>query len=374
MKKVIRNLAAITLAGAMMLGTGVTAYAADTSTNENSNYTTDVNGDGALTSASDTDTIKLIKDYDSVNPTGTTAPKSESPAEAFTYKITPYGVWNAGSYPADSTTLITKETMPMFGGTANTSYTVTVNADSKGVAFYESPDSDTNQKNDKNFEISVPTYNTVGDYWYKVEETLGNTTGVMYGTNSNKNSGSTDADVNGGYTGVYYIHVQVTEAGTTAGTPALVRSVTMHKSAPETSLTNAQYNETTNTNVFYNASNKVNAIENKYYAGDLVIKKTVTGNAGDKNKFFKVKVTFTKPKGTVINSDIVCNDAYLLGTNGKYTNTSPITIYGQHTEGTESETNRYWTGEAENTDAKTVFCEFYVKDDTTVTFQIFHTE
>ncbi len=368
-----------------MLGTGVTAYAADVDRGAASKFTYGPETDAYATT--DIDSFYLIKDYDSVN-SAANAPKSISPADTFIYTIEPYSVWNAGNTDSEegAATPITKDNMPMLYARDNeeNKYTATPNGsnETRKLVINQSVDTgaakdsesaaetkETEDATDHKALISLPIYSTVGDYWYKVEETLGNTTGVLYGTNSNKVSDSTDESTNGGFTGVYYIHVQVTESGTAAGDPTLLRSVTMHKSAPATSLSNADYNGSGNIDNFYKAGNKVNAIENQYYAGDLVIKKKVTGNAGDKNKFFKVTVTFTKPQGTVINSDIVCNNAYLLGEDGKYTNTSSIKISGQYSESTTpTDRNRYWTGGSVDTDAKTVSCDFYVKDDTTVTF------
>jgi len=142
----------------------------------------------------------------------------------------------------------------------------------------------------------------------------------------------------------------------------------MHTSAPAAGLTNAQYNalnEPDNTNTHYAAGNKVNAIENQYYAGDLVIKKEVTGNAGVKNDYFKVTVVFTKPAGTVVNSDIPFT-AYLLDeSKSKYTST-PITIKGQYYTGAEDTTILKWT--TSDTSVATATAEFYVKDNDTVTF------
>ncbi len=368
----IKSFLVLALAGTMTFGTGLNAYAR----NDNSKFT---NG-STTTAESDIDSFFIIKDYDSLAPTGDSAPKSNSPAETFTYTITPYAVWNAGStYDATTgkATKIDTTNMPMLtGGTLSNNgrtLTVTQNVAVGDAKYEETPDTD--NETDKNVEITLPTYATVGDYWYQVVETLGTTTGVLYGTNS-VNTATNTASENGGHSRIYYIHVQVTENNTTVGQSTLVKNVTMHKSAPETTLNNTQYNAKANTGDtgLYNPTNKVNAIENRYYAGDLVIKKEVTGNAGDKSKYFKVTVTFEKPSGTIVNSDIPFTAIAYDNTN-KYTSTDYI-IKGQKSSAdTTGKTVINWQIDTNDntqteTDRKrtTATCEFYVKDSDTVTF------
>ena len=48
------------------------------------------------------------------------------------------------------------------------------------------------------------------------------------------------------------------------------------------------------------AKTKTDEAHNTYEASSLVITKQVTGNLGDKQKYFNVEVTFTKPEGTKI--------------------------------------------------------------------------
>lgn len=366
MKKIIRNFIALAFASAMTLTIGMTVYADDTPTRDTeSNFTK--SGDTANTGINE---FYLIKDYDSINPT-VDSPNSNSPAETFTYTIKPYAVWNAGSTYDDNgtATKIDTSNMPMptwntsiaTGIGANRTLTVTQSVDI-GQAHYEETSNDTTNKTDEKQTIKLPTYDTVGDYWYKVEETIGNTTGVIYGTNSNTSAINT-ALSNGGYDGTYYIHVQVTEKSTTTGTSELVRNVTMHQSAPDpdTIDTNKKYNDSVDT--YYTASNKVNAIENQYYAGELVIKKEVTGNAGDKDEYFPVTVVFTKPQGTIINSDITFNAVLKEG--NTYTSTDCV-IKGNYYTGNPNKSTFKWSASDEN--EATATCTFYVKDNTTVTF------
>jgi len=378
MKKVIRNLAAITLAGAMMAGTGVTAYAADVTRDDKSQFT---NGPATGAEANTgIDSFNLIKDYDSVN-LKASDPKSKSPADTFTYTITPYAVWNAGNTTATNTISIDASNMPLLSATANSAegkevtsslkdrtLTITQNVPLDSAIYEES--NDRNATEGESAVITLPTYRTVGDYWYKVVESHGTTTGVLYGTNSLPTSGKSanTTDSNGNYSGEYFIHVQVTETKTTADGKAeteLKKNVTMHTSAPDAGINNAAYNNQVSD--YYVSSNKVNAIENQYYAGDLVIKKEVTGNAGDKDEYFPVTVTFTKPAGTIVNSDISFTATFL--NEGEYVS-KLCTIVGQYyTSDQNIPTIIKWTNSGTDLKAaETATTTFFVKDNTTVTF------
>lgn len=370
MKKNFKTMAAaiaVTGTMAMTMGMSMSAFAA----------TSNLNTKSTVTDADDTTTINLIKDYDSFAPTAA-APLSKSPADKFTYTIKPYKVWNAGnvysSAGSGDATQITAANMPM--PTVNTQDDVTdialdgENAERtltfklsvpENAAKYEETADNVNA-GDKSVKVTLPEYTTVGDYWYEVKETDSDkkTTGVIYATNSLPGTDETDiSKENGGHNRTYYIHVQVTQ-----GTSKLVRTVTMHQSAPATTLTNAGYNAKANTNVYYDSANKVNAIENRYYAGDLVIKKEVTGNAGDKSEYFEVTVTFTKPAGTYVNSDITYSAVFKDG--NTYTSKDCV-IKGQYYNKDEDiPTIVKWSNSSN--EMATATCVFYVKDNSTVTF------
>lgn len=413
MNKILKKIAVLALTGTMTLGMSVNVLAEGETPTRNDASKFTVSG---ATANSGIGEFYLIKDYDSFNPTGN-APKSQSPAEKFTYEITPYGVWNAGSTYSNvngtgTATPITTANMPMLlwkksdndvsgstGEGASRKLTVTQSVNKAAASFETTPDM--NNASDNKVTIKLPTYATVGDYWYKVEEKIGiagtgstynPTTGVFYGTNSLlndiNNSSTTDTkEINGKHTAIYYIHVQVTESDLTVDsgkTSRIVSNVTMHTIAPGTiddvdknlsdadtdnnnKVSNAEYNTWTGTDGNYAAGKKVNAIENRYYAGDLVIRKEVTGNAGDKDAYYPITVVFTKDAGTVVNSDIEVTGGFKLsGT--QYTQT-PFTIYGQYsTEESEEYTKIKWTQGANKVDEATATCTFYVTDDTTVTF------
>lgn len=293
MKKWVRKAISVALSGALLLGASGMAGATGAGRNSTSKFT-DNSVSGANAAASDTDCFYLIKNYKYQGATTGV----NSPGETFTYTISPYGVWNADGYVTSGITSASTNMIPTLlnaapsqgaavgkGNNLQLSHVITANyATLSGTA--------TDKK-----QVFLPQYPSVGDYWYQVQETIGTTAGVVYGTNSNTGGGT----ANSGYTATYYIHVQVTDDNGNR-----VRNVTMHKNAPtvsgSTGSASDQYNAEANTN--YATGTKVNDIENTYYAGDLVIKKAVTGNAGELDRYFKVTVEFTKPTGTNVNSTI----------------------------------------------------------------------
>lgn len=377
MKKWTKSVLVTVLSAVFLLGCMGTAWAI----NNDSKFTT------SETDAS-IDQFFLIKDYDSIYDT-VDAPKSSSPAETFTYTITPYHVWNAGqTYDSNGDAIqIDKDNMPMLKkpsnydtqklsysevaatGTESKKLIVTQTVE-KGKAEYVASGATETATNDEKAPIDLPTYDTVGDYWYKVVETIGTsnrTTGVVYGTNSATNGSVTNEHQNFNHTATYYIHVQVSQ-----GTSSLIRNVTLHTNAPDTSKDNAGYNASDYRTTLYGA-NKVQAIENRYYAGQLKVEKVVNGSAGVQDQYFKVRVKFLKPAGTVVNSNIAIEDAYYDTGNGSthnYTKDNNKIIPGQYNETTAPDAGTLfkWDKAENDTTAATAVVEFYVKHGTTVSF------
>lgn len=332
MNKYFKKGIALAIVGMMTFGMGTTVFA------ETGGGTT--TGTGLNTSTkviSDTSTITLQKDY--VNGSESQE-NTNSPAETFTFTIERYGLWNVGEN-GNGQAKYSKDNMPTFSNSN------TITAD-KGAAG-------TNPTTKPSVQLTVPTYEAVGDYWYKVTENDNNTAGVIYGTNDSETEDTRSA--NGAHKRVYYIHVQVTN-GATKG--AYIRTVTLHKTAPDVTsvTTNAAY-ETwySNKNTEGQNDKKVADIQNKYYAGSLNIKKTVTGNAGDKNELFQVTVTFKNESQANMNSDITYKNFYDV-------NGNPTTVA----------TSLGWTDAVETSGTSTTHTNetntvsFYVKDGTTVTF------
>ena len=346
MNKFLRKAMILALAGTMTLGMSSTALAApNTGKNSDSKFTTN----GASDTPDDTGSINLIKDYKkgSDNQSGTV-----SPAENFVFTIEPYAVWNAGaSNGIAGGAAYTVRNMPLLG--TNIYGKIVVDSNSRKTTVTISANAGDAEKTSNltnlSQEVSIPTYDSVGDFWYKVTETDNNVAGVIYGTNDSKTEDTKVA--NGAHEGVYYIHVQVTNAPNGGYT----RTVTMHKTAPALTTNNLA---TTNTEyeVWYGQNNsgadkKVNDIQNKYYAGSLNITKEVTGNAGDKNELFRVTVVFTNQSDAKMNSNITYKNYY--DENGNFT---------------KHATSLVWTDNLSNENDHTHKVSFYVKDGTTVTF------
>lgn len=352
MRKTWKKLMTFALAGTMAIGMSTTAFAANSVTDSASKYTN--SGD---TVASDTATINLIKDY--VRGKGT-ATDSSSPAENFVFTITPYGVWNAGSSTGEANgEAYTTGNMPALA-TASTNVTVAENDSQKNVVTVTGATAGANSK--ANTTITLSEFKSVGDFWYKVEETNSKTTGVFYGTNDSKENNTTAK--NGGHDAIYYIHVQVVN-NTSGQTPKFLRSVTLHKEAPGAAISNTEYNTWSDEN--YKAGKKVNDVQNTYYAGELSVKKEVTGNAGDKDKRFEVTVTFTKPAGTIITSDIT----YSAAGSATETTQSSKTINNQKDNASDWKTAADGTTAVEknSTDIAYAQAKIWIKDGETVTFK-----
>lgn len=335
MNKYFKKGIALAIVGMMTFGMGTTVFA------ETGGGTT--TGTGLNTSTkdiSDTSAITLQKDY--VNGSESQQ-NTNSPAETFTFTIERYGLWNVGE-DGKGQPKYKPNNMPTFSNSSTTSPTNTFTIEATAGA------AGTNPTTKPSVQLTVPTYEAVGDYWYKVTEKDNNTAGVIYGTNDSETEDTKSA--NGAHKRVYYIHVQVTN-GESEG--AYIRTVTLHKTAPDVTsvTTNAAY-ETwySNKNTEGQNDKKVADIQNKYYAGSLNIKKTVTGNAGDKNELFEVTVTFKNESKANMNSDITYKNFY--DPNGNLT---------------KDATSLSWTdtvGTSGTNETKTV--SFYVKDGTTVTF------
>lgn len=342
MNKFWKKIAVLALAGTMTLGMSVNALATETRSNLNT----------STNNISDTSTINLIKDYivgsNSQISSSITTPNgkipTQSPGEEFIFTITRYGLWNVGQ-DGLGRDKYSKDNMPLFNngaseGSAKNIFTITANP---GEA----------ESDNKSFvSLTVPTYAAVGDYWYQVVETDNNVAGVIYGTNDSQAEDITK--INGNHNATYYIHVQVTNGNTTN---PYIRTVTLHKTAPDPAATNADYEnwyKDNHANVAGQPQKKVDDIQNKYYAGQLNITKNVTGTAGDKNELFEVTVEFKNESGGSMNSDITYKNFY----NADGILTSDATSLG-------------WTDKVDENSQhteKTFTKKFYVKDGTSVTF------
>ncbi|MGN8656341.1 DUF7601 domain-containing protein [Blautia obeum] len=342
MNKYFKKGIALAIVGMMTFGMGTTVFAGT-----GGGTTTGTGLNTSTTDISDTSTITLQKDY--VNGSDSQQ-NTKSPEETFTFMIDRYGLWNVGE-DGNGQVKYNKDNMPTFSNSSTTSPTNTFTIEATAGA------AGTNPTTKPSVQLTVPTYEAVGDYWYKVTENDNNTAGVIYGTNDSETEDTTSA--NGAHKRVYYIHVQVIN-GESEG--AYIRTVTLHKTAPDVARvnTNAAYEtwySNNNKNTEGQNDKKVPDIQNKYYAGSLNITKKVTGNAGDKNELFQVTVTFKNESKANMKSDITYKNFY----KADGTQTIAATSLGWTDEVVTSDTATIHTNE-------TIEVTFYVKDDTTVTF------
>lgn len=107
----------------------------------------------------------------------------------------------------------------------------------------------------KPITVNLPEYDRVGIYEYTLKEVKGNTAGVGY------------------YDAAMKLVVTVVN-----GENGLERVAAVHTELAQ-------------------GADKSDTFENTYSAGTLTVKKTVTGNLGDKNKEFDFTVTFAAPEG-----------------------------------------------------------------------------
>ena len=111
--------------------------------------------------------------------------------------------------------------------------------------------------------IQLPTYEKVGIYKYTLEEEAGSTAGVTYYGNEIK------------------LVVTVVNDGTGKVRVAAVHTEAENENGGFDSITKGE-------------GGKSDTFANTYKANELEVSKTVTGNMGDKDKYFTFHVTFTK--------------------------------------------------------------------------------
>ena len=143
-----------------------------------------------------------------------------------------------------------------------------------------------------NVSLSGITWPSVGIYTYDVTEVQGNTAGVTYSDQILKLKVTVAYDEN---TQTYY-----------------TAFVTM-------SLDDSDDNGITD-------GTKTGAFENTYSAGSLSVAKTVTGNMGDRDKYFAIKVTLTGEQGKTYADSYTVSGGTKLGNGTDDSNSSTISI------------------------------------------------
>ncbi len=248
MKTLIKTILAAGMALSMLSASAVAAGAA---TGYNTN-----DGSDPANPLSDTTSFTFTKHYDLEGDTT----DGKSPAENFTVTFTPKSFFNV---PASAN--MTVAGMPAIANA--------VLSASKGAA-------DTSAATNVTAEVTLPAYAYVGDYWYEVRETAGDTAGVTYDS------------------AVYYLHVQVVHESDSSDN--LLRLVTLHSAEPQAGGTPAASGDTKN-----------DGITNTYRNGSLSVKKTVTGNMGDLTKEYTATVTFSYTSDAAacpVRSDVTYTD------------------------------------------------------------------
>lgn len=141
----------------------------------------------------------------------------------------------------------------------------------------------------KRITINLPTYTSVGIYTYTFTETDGGTAGVTYRSEP------------------------ITLVVTVIEQNGKVRVAAVHTEGA--------------------CEAKSGEFNNKYSAGSLSVKKTVTGIMGDKEKEFTVKVTFTAPADDTVRGDITYVDGNVAKTiAGGWTDPQEVEITLKHDE------------------------------------------
>lgn len=205
------------------------------------------------------------------------------------YKLTNTGTTSPAETFAFSALTCTKVTDAAAGVTTNNAPIPTI----ASVSYTAGEAGGENAR--KNITITLPEYSSVGIYTYTFTETDGGTAGVTYRSDA------------------------ITLVVTVIEQNGKVRVAAVHTEG-DNEVKSGEFN-------------------NEYSAGSLSVTKNVTGIMGDKQKEFKVKVTFTAPEGDTVRGAIT------------------------YVDGTETKTiaaDEGWTGSKE--------VEITLKHDETVTF------
>lgn len=200
------------------------------------------------------DTVDLAKVYKLSGQTATNdgnVSYAKSPAETFKFTIEKVSAEETGLNAAGEE--ITLENMPMF---------TPVNNDGKCEVSISFAEDEATLNGDTNSEtLTLPTYDAVGVYTYKITELPSDTAGLSIDSN------------------VLYLKVTVVEDNGKKYVAAL------HYADAVT-------------------GSKEESITNTYAAGALDVTKTVTGNLGDKKQPFHFTATFNAPENKVVKSTI----------------------------------------------------------------------
>ena len=289
MKKMKRMIAGV-LAAAMVAGMSFSALAAAT------------DSDQTAVTYNDEGEVTITKNYEAANKSDMHESGeivNESPAERFEFTI------EAGSV-TDAASVVNQDNMPIpavtgieyekgDAGKANDKTKIMT------VTLPELSDLETAKKDDNGRYVQYPS---VGVYTYIIKETAEHTAGVSY----------FDDEIT--------LVVTVIQDADENGDPERLRIAAVHCETP--------------VDKNHEGGTKTDKFENVYSAGSLSVKKEVTGNLGDEQQDFTVKVAFTAPAGKIVKSDIFYTDgdeAKVIEAGDGWTGTTePVEITLKHDE------------------------------------------
>lgn len=181
-----------------------------------------------------------------------------------------YKLIGAGDSPAETFTLTPTASTVKDGEAASAPALGTIS----GVDVAKGAATAANSNPVGSFKIKLPTYNNVGVYVYTLKETASNNAGVE----------CYSKDIQLVVTAINVTNEDGTASIRVAGVAVYPGGEIKETADPVSGkfITNVE---------------KISAIENTYSAGKLDISKTVTGNLGDKSKYFEFKVTLTGEDG-----------------------------------------------------------------------------
>lgn len=303
----------LTLA-ALVVGSALPAFADDTTTTQK--------------------TFTFNKEYLSVFPTGVEQTNFQNPAETFSF--------TAGDAPAEGTAekVTTATNSATLAAVSQTSW----NTSSIGTTDTNRVEelSSFSEATQKEIRAAVPNTITLSSVSYKSGES-------DYKTTATEKPGLKDVTgtITGSYgkPGVYYYdfhEFQGNTAGVSYNTDSYRIAVKVTVENGVNTVTEFKLINKTNTDAAKDSS-----IVNYYGAGKLTFTKTVSGNVGDKNKEFKVKVKLTAPTEP---TKVVYSTIGVSGSNAPTENNFSSITADSWTEG---------KGTVEKT--------YYVKDGTTIT-------
>ena len=157
------------------------------------------------------------------------------------------------------------------------------------VSTTETTVTETTGENKATLEVTLPSYDNVGTYFYKLQQAEGKTAGMKYDTAQ------------------LYLMVNVINADAENASGAYLCKAALFKADPQ-NLTGDDLKEA-----------KIDCLTNKYTNGQFKATKKVKGNMADRNETFNFQAKFTKAADLTVNGTI----------NAKIANAAMATLNGE---------------------------------------------